>query len=175
MAPATDAADGPALSLRRIFDAPRELVWAAWTCPEMRLAWFGPAEWPAIRTESDLRPGGAWRACLRATDDGRLLWQGGVYRDVVPPERLVFSFKWESDDHEDGAPVDTLVTVLLTALPDGRTEMDFTHQGLKSEESVAGHRHGWTGSFARLDQWLQAEGEEALKQIDTMREKGIRP
>jgi uncharacterized protein YndB with AHSA1/START domain len=154
MAPATDTLAPPSLRLRRIFDAPRELVWRAWTRPEMVVAWFGPPEWPAVHTEQDLRPGGAWRACLRSATQDRLLWQGGVYREVVPPERLVFSFKWESDDHEDGAPVDTLVTVLFTQLPDGRTQMDFTQQGLKSEQSLAGHCDGWTGTFARLAQWL---------------------
>lgn len=155
MAPATDRAAPRELKLRRIFDAPRELVWQAWTRPEMLIAWFGPPEWPAVETEQDLRPGGTWRACLRSATEDRLLWQGGVYHEVVPPERLVFSFKWESDDHEDGTPVDTQVIVLFAEMPDGRTEMDFTQRGLKSEQSLAGHRHGWTGTFARLDQWLR--------------------
>ncbi|MDK1385757.1 hypothetical protein ILFOPFJJ_03779 [Ensifer psoraleae] len=158
MAPVTDRLAAHTLNLRRIFNAPRELVWRAWTRPEMLVAWFGPPEWPAVRTEQDLRPGGTWRACLRSTSEDRVLWQGGVYREVVPPERLVFSFKWESDDHEDGTPVDTLVTMLLTELPDGQTQMEFTQQGLKSEQSLAGHRHGWTGTFARLDQWLHTYG-----------------
>jgi uncharacterized protein YndB with AHSA1/START domain len=161
MAPATDTLASLSLNLRRIFDAPRELVWRAWTRPEMLVAWLGPPEWPAVRTEQDLRPGGAWRACLRSTTEDRVLWQGGVYHEVAPPERLVFSFKWESDDHEDGPPVDTLVTVLLTELPDGRTQMDFTQQGLKSEQSLAGHRQGWTGTFARLEQWLHTHGRTA--------------
>jgi uncharacterized protein YndB with AHSA1/START domain len=158
MAPAADPLAPHSLHLRRVLDAPRELVWRAWTRPEMLTAWYGPSEYPLVHVEQDLRPGGAWRACLRSTTKDHVLWQGGVYREVVPPERLVFSFKWESDDHEDGAPVDTLVTVLLTELPDGRTQLDFTHQGLKSEQSVAGHRHGWTSSFARLDQMLLTHG-----------------
>ena len=111
--------DRPSLNLRRILNAPRERVWRAWTQPEMLIAWLGPPEWPAVQFELDLRPGGAWRACLRSTTEDCVLWQGGVYREVVPPERLVFSFKWESDDHEDGAPVDTLVTVLLPRCPTG--------------------------------------------------------
>lgn len=144
------------LNMRRIFNAPRERVWRAWTQPEALLSWLGPSEWPAVHVEQDLRPGGAWRACLRSVADDRVLWQGGVYHEVVPPERLVFSFKWESDDHEDGAPVDTLVTIVLTELSGSRTEMDFTHQGLKSEQSLAGHRHGWTSTFDRLEKRLRA-------------------
>ena len=53
MAPATDTLSLPLLKLRRIFDAPRELVWRAWTRPEMVVAWFGPPEWPAVRAEQD--------------------------------------------------------------------------------------------------------------------------
>lgn len=148
------------LNMRRIFNAPRERVWHAWTQPEALLSWLGPSEWPAVHVEQDLRPGGAWRACLRSVADDRVLWQGGVYHEVVPPERLVFSFKWESDDHEDGAPVDTLVTIVLTELSGGRTEMDFTHQGLKSDQSLAGHRHGWTSTFDRLEERLRAHEPE---------------
>ncbi|AGH47922.1 activator of Hsp90 ATPase 1 family protein [Sphingomonas sp. MM-1] len=146
------------LCITRIFDAPRELVWRAWTRPEMLIAWYGPPDWPAVHIEQDLSPGGRWRACLRSPADGRVLWQGGRYCEVVPPEKLVFTFKWESDDHEDGAPVDTLVTVLLRELPGGRTRMDFLQTGLKSETSVGGHRHGWTTSFDRLEHWLHADG-----------------
>lgn len=155
MAPATDHPTSHSLSLRRIFDAPRDLIWRAWSQPEMLVAWLGPPEWPAVSTEQDLRPGGAWRACLRSTAEGRVLWQGGVYREVVPPARLVFTFKWDSDDHEDGVPVETLITVDFAELPDGRTQMDFTQIGLKSEESRAGHRHGWMGTFDRLEQLLR--------------------
>jgi uncharacterized protein YndB with AHSA1/START domain len=158
MALAPDIAATPTLTLRRILDAPRELVWRAWTRPEMLVAWLGPPGWPAVSAEQDLRPGGFWRACLRSATDDRLLWQSGVYWEIAPPGRLVFSFKWESDNHEDGAPVETLITVLLTELSEGRTQMDFMQQRLKSEESLAGHRHGWMGTLDRLEQWLHAHG-----------------
>jgi uncharacterized protein YndB with AHSA1/START domain len=108
-----------------------------------------------VRSEQDFRVGGKWRACLKSASDDRVLWQGGVFHEIVPPERLVFSFKWENDDHEDGAPVDTVVTVLLTELPDGRTLMEFTQTGLKSEQSLSGHSYGWTSTFDRLEQWLR--------------------
>lgn len=151
---ATDRAAPPVLRLMRVFDAPRDLVWLAWTRVEMALAWWGPVEWPAVKVEQDLRVGGKWRACLRSPEDGRTLWQGGTYREVVAPERLVYTFKWDSDDHEDGVPVDTLVTAVFAELPGDRTHLDFTHEGLKSAESLAGHRHGWTSTFARFDAWL---------------------
>lgn len=143
----------PALRMRRTFDAPRELVWAAWTRPEMTVQWMGPVEWPAVTVRQDLRVGGAWRICLRNPDTGQDLWQGGVYREIVAPERLVFTFRWD-ESHEDGPPVDTLVTVDLAETADGRTVMDFVHEGLKSEQSLTGHRHGWNGTTDRLAAWL---------------------
>ena len=147
----------PSLSLQRVFDAPRALVWKAWTTPETVVLWLGPVEWPAVSVSQDLRVGGEWRACLRSPETGEDLWQGGVYREIVPPERLVFTFRWD-ESHEDGPPVDTLVTVEFAELPDGRTRMDFTHEGLKSEQSLVGHRHGWTSTFERLEAFLAAGG-----------------
>ncbi|MBU1347650.1 MAG: SRPBCC domain-containing protein [Alphaproteobacteria bacterium] len=141
------------LEMERTFDAPRALVWAAWTRPEMRVQWLGPVEWPMLSGTNDLRPGGLWRACLGSAATDEVLWQGGMYREVVEPERLVFTFRWD-ESHEDGPPADTLVTVVLHELPDGRTRMVFVHEGLKSERSLEGHTHGWTSTFGRLDGWL---------------------
>jgi len=154
---AQDLATRPTLHMQRVFDAPRALVWRAWTSPEIMVLWMGPVEWPMVSGSADFRVGGAWRACLRSPDTGEDLWQGGVYREIVPEERLVFTFKWD-ESHEDGPPVDTLVTVALSDAPDGGTLMDFTHEGLKSEQSLTGHRHGWTSTFERLEAFLAAGG-----------------
>ena len=152
-----DLATRPTLHMQRVFDAPRALVWRAWTNPEVMVLWLGPVEWPAISASQDLRVGGAWRACLRSPQTGQELWQGGVYREIVPEERLVFTFKWD-ESHEDGPPVDTLVTVEFSDAPGGGTLMDFTHEGLKSEQSLVGHRYGWTSTFERLEAFLAAGG-----------------
>lgn len=145
----------PTLNLQRVFDAPRDLVWHAWSNPEVLVLWMGPVEWPAVSATCDFRVGGAWRICLRSPDTGENLWQGGVYTEIVAPERLAFTFKWD-ESHEDGPPVDTLVTVRLIETDDGRTRMDFTHEGLKSEQSLIGHRHGWSSTVDRLEAWLAA-------------------
>ena len=150
-----DLATRPTLQMRRTFDAPRTLVWRAWSRPEILVLWMGPVEWPAVSVTSDFRVGGAWRICLRSPETGQDLWQGGTYHEIVEPERLVFSFRWD-ESHEDGPPVDTLVTVVLSETDDGRTVMDFTHAGLKSEQSLTGHRHGWTSTADRLEAWLAA-------------------
>lgn len=153
---AEDLALRPRLDMRRAFDAPRALVWSAWSRPEILVLWMGPVEWPAFSVTSDFRVGGAWRIGLRSPDTGEELWQGGVYREIVEPERLVFTFRWEGENHEDGPAVDTLVTVRLSETDDGRTVMDFTHEGLKNERSLAGHRHGWASTVDRLEAWLAA-------------------
>ena len=150
-----DLATRPTLNLQRTFDAPRALVWKAWSQPESMVLWLGPVEWPAVSVTCDFRVGGEWRACLRSPETGQDLWQGGVYREIVEPERIVFTFKWD-ESHEDGPPVDTLVTVRLSETADGRTRMDFTHEGLKSEQSLTGHKHGWTSTADRLEAWLAA-------------------
>ena len=142
------------LHMERVFDAPRDLVWRAWTRPEVTVLWLGPVEWPAVKVEQDLRVGGLWRACLKSAEGDDVLWQGGMYREVDPPRRLVFTFKWD-ESHEDGPPADTLVTVQFEDTDDGKTRMRFTHQGLKSERSLTGHEHGWTSTFGRFDAWLK--------------------
>lgn len=143
----------PTLRMQRDFAAPRQLLWRAWSSPETMVLWLGPVEWPAVHITQDLRVGGEWRACLRSPDTGQDLWQGGIYREIVPPERLVFTFKWD-ESHEDGPPVDTLVTVVFSETDDGGTRMDFTHEGLKSEQSLTGHKHGWTSTMDRLEAFL---------------------
>lgn len=143
----------PTLNLQRVFDAPRELVWAAWTKPEILVLWLGPVEWPGIRASGDFRVGGEWRACLKSAASDDLLWQGGVYLEIDAPRKLVFTFMWD-ESHEDGPPVETLVTIILSAMDDGRTHMEFTHEGLKSDQSLIGHKHGWTSTFDRLDAYF---------------------
>ena len=145
----------PTLKMQRTFDAPRDLVWRAWSNPEILVLWMGPVEWPAVSATSDFRVGGAWRICLRSPTTGENLWQGGVYTEIDAPRRLAFTFKWD-DSHEDGPPVDTQVTVDLSETLDGQTIMDFTHEGLKSEQSLTGHRHGWSSTADRLEAWLAA-------------------
>ncbi|MEJ0024550.1 MAG: SRPBCC domain-containing protein [Rhizomicrobium sp.] len=145
---------GAELRIVREFDAPRDVVWAAWTDPRAIVRWLGPIEWPAAEVEADVRPGGAWRAGLRAAGGTEMLWQSGRYHTVEPPERLVFSFRWEGTNHPDGPGVDTLVTVVLRETADGRTRMEFTQTGLKSDASAEGHTYGWGSTFGRLDIYL---------------------
>jgi uncharacterized protein YndB with AHSA1/START domain len=112
------------ITIKRVFDAPAEQVFKAWTEPEQFAHWFGgpESEVPAESVVMDVRPGGAWRATMFAGPDRREIPWKGVYREVAEPERLVFTLSDQpGDEHE-------VVTVMLTDLGDGKTEMVF-HQG----------------------------------------------
>jgi uncharacterized protein YndB with AHSA1/START domain len=145
------ATDDRELVITRIFDAPRDLVFRAWTEEAHARNWGGPRDYPAKHTEADVRPGGLWRTCLRAADGSRDLWQGGVYREVVEPERLVFTFAW---DQEDGTPgPETLVTIDF-AEHDGRTKMTFRQAVFDTKSNRDGHNLGWNSAFDRLQEYI---------------------
>src|SRR5215831_18353622 len=76
--------------MTRVFDAPRHMVFEALTKPELLKRWFGPRGWTLPVCEIDLRVGGAWRFVLHGPD-GRDIGMRGVYKEIVPPERLVHS------------------------------------------------------------------------------------
>jgi uncharacterized protein YndB with AHSA1/START domain len=141
------------LVITRTFDAPRELVFRAWTDPRHARNWWGPKDYPATHLEMDVRPGGAWRGCLTAREDGRELWQHGVFREVVAPSRLVFTFVWE-EAGERG--LETLVTVTFEE-EGGTTRMTFRHEPFQSIEERDGHRGGWSSSFERLEDYLHEQ------------------
>jgi len=141
------------ITIKRIFDAPRERVWSEWTRPEAFADWFGgPAyEVPLATVSMDVRPGGAWRATM-LTGPGRpeIQWKG-EYREVVEPERLVFTV---SDQPADD--LYELVTVVLTDLGDGRTEMLFRQDGNLPPEEYERTAEGWGTFFDRVDERLAA-------------------
>src|SRR5579864_8498491 len=97
------------LVITRNFDAPRELVFKLWTDPGHAMRWMGPRGFTATHVATDPRPGGAWRVCLRRDENGEELWHGGVYREVVEPERLVFTHAWDGEDGRPGH--ETLIAI----------------------------------------------------------------
>jgi len=143
------------LVITRVFDAPRELVFKAWTDPSHAKCWWGPRDYPVTHLEMDVRPGGPWRGCLRSTESGRELWQGGVFREVVAPERVVFTFAW---DEAGERGLETLVSVTF-AEQDGKTRMTFRQAPFQSVAERDGHRGGWTSSFDRLDAHLHGSAQ----------------
>jgi uncharacterized protein YndB with AHSA1/START domain len=141
----------PGITITRVFDAPRERVWEEWTEPERFADWFGGpgSEVPLSTVSMDVRPGGAWRLTMFAEPGRREINWKGEYREVVALERLVFTI---SDAPGD---VYELITVVLTDLGDGRTEMFFEQSGgnLSAEEYERAGQ-GWGGFFDRIAERL---------------------
>jgi len=142
------------LVMTRVFDAPRELVFKAWTDPRHLVRWSCPHGFTLTHCEGDLRPGGRWRSCMRKPD-GHDLWLGGVYREIVPPERLVFTHAW--DDPQGNPGHETIVTVTLVER-DGKTEMTFRQAEFESAGERDGHRGGWTECFEKLAGYVKTLG-----------------
>lgn len=146
----TIATTAQELVITRIFSAPRELVWKAWTQREHLLRWSCPADFFTLFSEVDLRNGGAWRAGMRSPE-GREYVMFGEYREIAAPERLVFTHGWENDELHPGH--ETLVTVVLEEVQNG-TKMTFTQSNLATASSRDGHAEGWSGAFDNLNNYL---------------------
>ncbi|WP_328442562.1 SRPBCC family protein [Amycolatopsis sp. NBC_00438] len=150
-----DSGTDSELTITRVFDAPRELVFAAWTDPDHLASWLGPSGFTGCAVTLDTREGGHWRACIRSPE-GDEHWMRGVYREITAPARLVFTFGWDADGDRG---VDTLVTIDFADLG-GKTEMTFTQTGFPTVAERDGHHDGWTSSFDDLAGGLHLRREE---------------
>jgi uncharacterized protein YndB with AHSA1/START domain len=139
----------PELLITRLLDAPRSLVFAAWTKPEHLVRWWGPKDFTAPSLAMDVRPGGVWRACIRSAE-GADYWMHGTYREVAPPERLVFTFAWE----DQGQPSHQMLVTVTFAEHDGKTRLTFHQAPFESVESRDFHHGGWSECFDRLEDYL---------------------
>ncbi|MDF5751385.1 SRPBCC domain-containing protein [Spongiactinospora sp. TRM90649] len=134
---------------------PPEQVYAAWTRPERLARWFGPRIFttPPDRVVLDPRPGGSWQATMLG-EDGFEVTLGGVYREAVPPARLVFT---TGDPDDPGDAPASVVTVTLEERPDG-TAMRFHQFGINTTaEHAEQARAGWMEFFDRLTEHLAAK------------------
>ncbi|MES2640233.1 MAG: SRPBCC domain-containing protein [Myxococcota bacterium] len=105
-------AEGPVIVMRRTFDAPREVVWAALTDPRHVAEWYGGRGFTSPVCEMDVRPGGRWRHVMR-TPEGHEFAMTFIFLEVVAPEKLA----WESAEHT-GGPHDNVTTVTLETVGD---------------------------------------------------------
>lgn len=137
------------LRLARTFAAPRQKVFRAWTDPEELKKWWGPPGYDTPSAEVDLRSGGKYRVGMRKLPDGPVFYLTGTYREVQPPERLVYTWRWEAEP-EYG---ETLVTVEFHERG-GSTEMLLTHELFPSEKMRDDHEQGWSRSFDKLEKIL---------------------
>ena len=150
------------LVITRIFAAPRALVWKAWTEPESCMRWWGPNGFTAPVCKIDLRVGGKYLCCMRSPD-GKDYYSTGVYREIVPLERIVCTDSF-ADEHGnvvpathygmgDDFPLEMLVTVTFQEY-DGKTKMTLKHVGLPAGMMSDQTSVGWNESFDKLAKYL---------------------
>jgi uncharacterized protein YndB with AHSA1/START domain len=133
-------------TISKMFDAPRELVFTAWTDPGLFSQWFGTREAivPHETIEMDLRPGGSWSAGMILQDGAETTWRG-TYREVDPPARLVFTMT----DQPSASPADTVSVDLIDA--SGKTEMTMTVTGANSSaDDFEEAREAWLAYLADM-------------------------
>lgn len=135
----------PSITLKRRIEAPPAKVYAAWTKAEQLVRWFGPHETvpDTVKATLDVRVGGTYRASFK-TVDGEHHKVGGVYQEVVPDERLKFTWAWHTTPERESI-------VTITMVPDGSgTMLTLHHEQLFDQKAADGHKHGWTGTLEKL-------------------------
>jgi uncharacterized protein YndB with AHSA1/START domain len=145
------------LVITRVLEAPRSLVFKAWTEPEHFVRWWGPNGFTTPFCKMDVRPGGVTHFCMRSPE-GRDYWGRWVYREVVPPERIVFTDTFADEEGNPAEPArygmpdwpfETLVTVTL-AEDQGKTKLTLHHAVALSLAESTGAMQGWNEALDRL-------------------------
>jgi uncharacterized protein YndB with AHSA1/START domain len=146
----TETTTAQEIEITRVYDAPRALVWRAWTEPEELVQWWGPIGWstPLDTVTMDVRPGGAFRL-TSISDEGAEMPVVGVYREVVEPERLVLEEPAEYAWHEG-----SVNTVTFTDLGEGRTEVALRATIQTTDEMRVAAEAGINGTLDRLAEHL---------------------
>ncbi|MBX7152698.1 SRPBCC domain-containing protein [bacterium] len=155
--------DTKELVITRIFDAPRELVWKAWTDPQHLMRWWGPKNFTSPLCKIDLRVGGKYLFCMRSAE-GQEFWSTGVYKEIVPPERIVWTDNFADKDGNIvpasslGIPGDWPDELLVTLTFEdigGKTKMTLVHKGLPAGEMIDMTSTGWNESLDKLAETLK--------------------
>jgi len=140
-----------AFTITRVFEAPRERVWQEWTEPARFADWFGAeGEVPLATVSMDVREGGEWRLKMFFGPNRVESNWHGTYQEVAPPERLVLTMT----DEPEGGDRYALITVVLTDMGDGRTEMQFEQRDDQTPQQQERARSGWGKFFDRVDERL---------------------
>ena len=145
------------LTLTRVLNAPRELVFKAWTDPEMLADWWGPRGFTAPVCEIDLRPGGALRICMHAPQLGfPNHWMDGIINEVIAPEHLVF-ISYAFRDESGNAPLEILNTITFERQGE-KTKLTVhavvTRATAEMAPALAGMDLGWNQSLDKLTEQL---------------------
>ena len=152
-------ADSPErrLTIERIFDAPRELVFKCWSEPEHLGRWIGPKGFTSTILTFEFHEGGNYRIHMRGPDD-QDHWQHGVFREVVPPERIVRTFCWTDAQGKATRP-ETMLTVRFDDLG-GKTRLTLHQAVFESTSARDQHQGGWNSSLDRLCEHIETRIEQ---------------
>ena len=142
----TKPSTAPSLTIKRRFKAPPAKVYAAWCDPEKMSHWMGPSNVQNVVAECDLRVGGRYHIKMIVPDDEHDV--SGVYREIVPNEKLVFTWAWKSTPERE-----SLVTVTFKE-DNGGTIMTLLHEQFFDDDARDRHNAGWTSIMDRLETFL---------------------
>jgi uncharacterized protein YndB with AHSA1/START domain len=152
----------PELVLEHVFDAPRDLVWKAWTEPEHFMRWYGPNDYTTGVTELNAQEGGKLLAYMESMD-GQKLWFTGTFLEVVPMVQLVYTDSFADEAGNivpathygfENHPTVTEVTVMFEDEGD-KTRVILKHTGLPEGEMRDGAYEGWSQAFDKLAAFLK--------------------
>jgi uncharacterized protein YndB with AHSA1/START domain len=137
------------VTIVRTIKATPAKVFAALTDPKKMVQWWGPDAGPTLRAEADVRPGGRFSVVFRLLN-GNEYTPTGVYREVVPDQKLVFTWEWPGMPERE-----SLVTFRLTPY-DGGTELTLIHEQLPDDAARESHAQGWNGWCDQLEIFLRS-------------------
>jgi uncharacterized protein YndB with AHSA1/START domain len=153
----------PDLVIERTFDAPRELVWRAWTDPRLTMQWWGPEHFTCPVSRIDLRKDGTYLLCMRSPD-GKDFWSTGRYLEIVPLERIVMTDSFADGEGNVVAathygmspdfPMELKVTLTFENVPGG-TRFRLRHEGMPVSD-LDNAMSGWSTSIDKLERVLKA-------------------
>lgn len=144
---AVQSATKPSLTIRRRLKASPAKVFAAWTDPEKIKSWFGPGEVRCTHAAFDLRVGGHY-VIAATSPDGEKFQVGGTLREIVPDQKLVYTWAWQSTPERE-----SLVTVEFQPDGDG-TLLTLRHEQFADDEARDRHQHGWNGALDKMEKYL---------------------
>jgi uncharacterized protein YndB with AHSA1/START domain len=146
------------LVITRIFDAPRERVWKAWSEPEQMMKWWGPKVFTAPVCKIDFRVGGKYLFCMR-DPKGKDYWSTGVFKEIVPPEKIVWTDSFADEKGNpvpashygmgDDFPSEMTVTFTFEDM-NGKTKLRLVHAGMPGGEQGKMANQGWNESLDKL-------------------------
>jgi uncharacterized protein YndB with AHSA1/START domain len=144
------------LLIVRTFNAPPSVVFALWSNAEHMKRWMGPNGFSCTEMAIDLRVGGRYRGMIKSADHGEN-WFGGVYREIVPDQRLVFTFIWENEGPSAGREM--VVTITFEAR-DGKTVQTFHQAPFRTVERRDSHVGGWSQAFDKQATYAEKIAKE---------------